>query len=153
MQLRPVLSRLSISIRLALWFGLSLLVLLTLFVAGLYVSVHVGLHQDLEDRLHEEAKAVQTHLRAHGGASPARSSSPSIHALRAAPGTFVRLLGPGGEVIEASAAFQSRPTLPADLPQPGTSGLTYKIPMKESSHIVVVPARLFSPALDAGVRL
>jgi len=32
-------------------------------------------------------------------------------------------------------------------------GLTYKIAVKESSHVVVVPARLFSPALDAGVRL
>ncbi len=67
MPLRSVLSRLSISTRLALWFGLSLLVLLTLFVTGLYVSVHLGLHQDLETQLREEAKAVQAHLRAHGG--------------------------------------------------------------------------------------
>ncbi len=33
------------------------------------------------------------------------------------------------------------------------TGLTYKITMKESSHVVVVPSCLFSPALDAGVRL
>ena len=33
------------------------------------------------------------------------------------------------------------------------AGLTYKIAVKESSHVLVVPARLFSPALDAGVRL
>ena len=137
MPLRSVLSRLSISIRLALWFGLSLLVLLTLFVTGLYVSVHLGLHQDLETQLHEEAKAVQTHLRAHGGAPP--SSSPSTHALRAAPGTFVRLLGPGGEVTQASPAFQSRPTLPADLPQPGTSTLQTRTWGETSAQSLYLP--------------
>ena len=137
MQRRPVLSRLSISTRLALWFGLSLLVLLTLFVAGLYVSVHMGLHQDLEARLREEAEAVQTHLRAHGGAPP--SSSPSTHVLRAAPGTFVRLLGPDGEVIEASPAFQSRPVLHADLPQPGTSALQTRTWGETSAQSLYLP--------------
>ncbi|MFB6232206.1 MAG: ATP-binding protein [Salinibacter sp.] len=139
MRLRSVLSRLSISTRLALWFGLSLLVLLSLFVAGLYVSVHMGLHQDLELRLREEAKAVQVHLRAHDEASPARTSSPSAHALRAAPGTFVRLLGPGGEVIQASPAFQSRPVLPADLPQPGTSSLQTRTWGETSAQSLYLP--------------
>jgi len=32
-------------------------------------------------------------------------------------------------------------------------GLTYKIPVKESSHVVFVPARLFPSALDADERL
>lgn len=139
MPLRSLVSRLSISTRLALWFGLSLLVLLTLFVAGLYVSVHMGLHQDLEARLREEAEAVQTHLRAHGAAPPARSSSPSAHALRAAPGTFVRLLGPGGEVIEASPAFQSRPALPANVPQPGTSSLQTRTWGETSAQSLYLP--------------
>jgi signal transduction histidine kinase len=137
MLFRSLVSRLSISTRLALWFGLSLLVLLTLFVVGLYVSVHVGLHQDLEARLREEAEVVQTHLRAHGGAPP--SSSPSTHVLRAAPGTFVRLLGPGGEVIEASPAFQSRPVLPADLPPPGTSALQTRTWGETSAQSLYLP--------------
>ncbi len=137
MQLRPLLSRLSISTRLALWFGLSLLVLLTLFVTGFYVSVHVGLHQDLETRLREEAKAVQAHLRAHGGSPP--SSPPSTHALRAAPGTFVRLLGPDGEVTQASPAFQSRPVLPADLPQPGTTTLQTRTWGETSAQSLYLP--------------
>ena len=33
------------------------------------------------------------------------------------------------------------------------TGLTYKITVKKSSHIVVVPARLFASPLDAGVCL
>lgn len=137
MPFRSLVSRLSISTRLALWFGLSLLVLLTLFVTGLYVSVHLGLHQDLEARLREEAEAVQTHLRAHGGAPP--SSSPSTHALRAAPGTFVRLLGPGGVVIEASPAFQSRPAFPANVPQPGISALQTRTWGKTSAQSLYLP--------------
>ena len=50
--------------------------------------------------------------------------------------------------------FEGAPQ-PIELPDDPAvaSGLTYKIAMKESSHVVVVPARLFSPALDAGVRL
>ena len=137
MRLRPVVSRLSISTRLALWFGLSLLVLLTLFVTGLYVSVHVGLHQDLEVRLREEARAAEAHLRAHDRAPRARS--PSAHALRAAPGTFVRLLGPGGEVIEASPAFQSRPALSADVPQSRTSSLQTRTWGETSAQSLYLP--------------
>ena len=137
MRLRPVVSRLSISTRLALWFGLSLLVLLTLFVTGLYVSVHVGLHQDLEVRLREEARAAEAHLRAHDRAPRARS--PSAHALRAAPGTFVRLLGPGGEVIEASPAFQSRPVLSADVPQSRTSSLQTRTWGETSAQSLYLP--------------
>jgi signal transduction histidine kinase len=137
MPFRSVVSRLSISTRLALWFGLSLLVLLSLFVVGLYTSVHLGLHEDLEAQLREEAKAVQTHLRAHDGAPS--SSSPSTHVLRAAPGTFVRLLGPGGEVIEASPAFQSRPALPADVPQSGTSPLQTRTWGETSAQSLYLP--------------
>ena len=137
MRLRSVLSRLSISTRLALWFGLSLLVLLSLFVAGLYVSVHVGLHQDLEAQLREEAMAVQTHLRAHS--ATASSSSPSAHALRAAPGTFVRLLGPGGELIEASPAFQSRPALPSHLPGSRTPTLQTRTWGNTSAQSLYLP--------------
>ncbi len=139
MSLRAFLSRLSISTRLALWFGLSLLVLLSLFVAVLYVSVHLGLHQDLEARLHEEAAAVQAHLRTHGGAPPPRSSPPSAHALQTAPGTFVRLLGPEGEVIQASPALQSRPTLSADLPGSRTSTLQTRTWGKTSAQSLYLP--------------
>jgi len=53
----------------------------------------------------------------------------------------------------------ARHEVPVHFPAPSNNslsnppGLTYKIPVKESSHVVVVPARLFASALDAGVRL
>ncbi len=118
MNLRTLLSRLTISTRLTLWFGTSLLVLLTLFVAGLYVSVHLGLHDDLEARLREEAAAVEAHHEAHGLALTGGSSS---HELQSTPGTFVRLLDSGGDVVRASPSFQARPPLAAELPSSRTS--------------------------------
>jgi len=123
MGIRNLVSRLSISTRLTLWFGTSLLVLLTVFVAVFYTSVHLGLHQDLEARLREEAAALEAHFRAHSGASLARSSSTPAHAFQTTPGTFVRLLGPGGDVIQASPSFQSRPQLSVDLPASSASTL------------------------------
>ncbi|MFB6248140.1 MAG: ATP-binding protein [Salinibacter sp.] len=123
MDFRALVARLSISTRLTLWFGTSLLVLLTLFVTGFYVSVHLGLHDDLEARLREEAAAVQAHFRAHSGASLTGSSSSPDHAFQTPPSTFVRLLGPGGEVIRASPSFQARPPLSIDLPASPASTL------------------------------
>lgn len=123
MGIRDLVSRLSISTRLTLWFGTSLLVLLSLFVAVFYTSVHLGLHQDLEARLHEEAEAVQAHFRAHSGASLTGSSSPSAHAFQTTPGTYVRLLNSGGKVIQASPSFQTRPRLTVDLPASSVSTL------------------------------
>lgn len=116
-------STLSISTRLTLWFGLSLLILLSLFVAGLYTSVHVGLHQDLESRLREEATAVRAHLQAHGGDPPSRSSSLSRHDLQATAGTHVRLLSEGGDVIQSSASFRTRPPLSPEVPPSSASTL------------------------------
>ncbi len=124
MNLSGLVSRLSISTRLTLWFGTSLLVLLTLFVAGLYVSVHLGLHDDLEARLREEAEAVQAHLKAHGF-DLAEASSP--HELRSTPGTFVRLVAPRWDITQASPAFQTRPPLPIDLPRSRTTTLQTRI--------------------------
>ena len=146
MGIRDLVSRFSISTRLTLWFGTSLLVLLTVFVAVFYTSVHLGLHQDLEARLREEAAALQAHFRAHSGASLTDSSSSPGHALQTTPGTFVRLLGPGGEIIQASPSFQARPPLSVDLPPSpastlktrswnGTSAQSLYVPLEENASV------------------
>ena len=146
MPLRALLSRLSISTRLTLWFGTSLLVLLSLFVAGLYVSVHLGLHDDLEARLREEAAAVQAHLRAHSGASLSRSGAGS-HPVQAAPGTFVRLLGADGRVVQKSPSFQTRPSLPVDLPESAAATLHTRTWGGTAAKSLYVPLAPESPAV------
>lgn len=139
MRIRTFFSTLSISTRLTLWFGLSLLVLLSLFVAALYTSVHVGLHQDLESRLREEAAAVQNHLQAHGGDEADRSSSSSRHELQATAGTHVRLLSQGGDVIQASASFRARPPFPPEVPTSSESTLKTRRWAGVSAQTLYVP--------------
>jgi signal transduction histidine kinase len=145
MGIRSFFSTLSISTRLTLWFGLSLLILLSLFVAGLYTSVHVGLHQDLESRLREEAAAVQAHLQAHGGEQPNRSPSFSEHDLQATTGTHVRLLGQDGDVIQSSASFRARPPLPAEVPPSPESTLKTRRWAGASAQSLYVPLQADTP--------
>ena len=144
MNIPALVSRLSISTRLTLWFGTSLLMLLTVFVAGLYVSVHLGLHDDLEARLREEAAAVQAHHEAHGFDPAGTSSS---HELQSTPGTFVRLLGPGGNVVRASSSFEARPPLSAKLPSSRTSTVKTRTWGGTSVHSLYVPLDDESPAV------
>jgi signal transduction histidine kinase len=84
----------------------------------------VGLHDDLEARLHEEAAAVQSHFEAHSDKRWDLSASSAPHELQSTPGTYVRLLGENGDVIRSSPAFQARPPLPVDLPAAPNSTLT-----------------------------
>jgi signal transduction histidine kinase len=144
MNLRALISRLSISTRLTLWFGTSLLVLLTLFVAGLYVSVHLGLHDDLEARLREEAAAVQAHHEAHGFDLTGGSSS---HELQSTPGTFVRLLGPGGNVVRASPSLQARPPLSVEPPSSQASTIKTRTWGGMSAQSLYLPLENESPAV------
>lgn len=146
MDVRAVVSRLSISTRLTLWFGTSLLVLLTLFVAGLYMSVHLGLHDDLEERLREEAAAVRAHHEAHGLDGGA-SSSTVPHDLQSTPGTFVRLLGPEGDVVRASPSFQARPPLSAQLPSSSRPSLQTRTWGGTSAQSLYVPVDHEAPTV------
>ncbi len=146
MDLRSFFSTLSISTRLTLWFGLSLLMLLSLFVAGLYTSVHVGLHEDLESRLREEAAAVQAHLQAHDGAQERRLPSSPGHELQATAGTHVRLLGRDGDVVQSSASFRARPPLSAEVPPSRESALNTRRWAGASAQSLYVPLPAEAPA-------
>lgn len=101
--------------RLALWYGLSLLILLTVFVAVLYTTVHFGLHRDFDRRLREEAQAMRQHLQAHPDVSHALSVSSTGLEGSAASDTFVRTLDESGNVLRASAP-RPGPSLAPDLP-------------------------------------
>jgi signal transduction histidine kinase len=124
--------RLSISMRLALWYGLSLLILLTLFVVYLYTSFHVGLHRDFERQLHAEADAIEGRMDlARMASSESGSSGRPMQAssLQASYGTFVRLVRADGRVLHASDNFERRSSFSPRLPdrsQPVFQGHTWK---------------------------
>ncbi|WP_022836222.1 sensor histidine kinase [Salisaeta longa] len=126
MGLRSLLSRLShprlsISTRLALWYGLSLLILLSLFVVYLYTSVHVGLHRDFERHLRAEAHTIMQRLDDHQRAMAAPPSP--IQHLYGSYGTFVRVLRANGQVLRASKNFDRRSSFPPHLPEDRTQAL------------------------------
>lgn len=119
MRLRSLLSglprlHLSISMRLALWYDLSLLILLILFVAYLYTSFHIGLHRDVEQQLRAEADAIEEHtdLARMAGTEPESSMS----SLRASYGTFVRVLSADGSVLHTSSRFEQQPHFSPRIP-------------------------------------
>lgn len=126
MSLRSFLPQLSISTRLALWYGLSLLILLTLFVVYLYTSVHMGLHRDFERQLRAEAEALAERL---DPAPPARAEgTPSLLPIRTAHGTFARVLSADGQVLQVSEGFADRPRFAPHLPagvDPAVRGHTW----------------------------
>lgn len=108
MSLQNTYYRLPISIRLTLWYGLSMAVLIGLFsvllITGLHWSQHIVLHQRLF-RTHslimptltftDGVPAVSPSLAEHGGA---------LH-MEGPFGTYVRLLSPEGEVWDQSTNF------------------------------------------------
>ncbi len=89
--------RLSISTRLALWYGLSLTLLLGVVVAFLYTGFHLTLHRDFDADLGREAERLASVLT---GADISASTSPPQRFAQAAEASpyAVRLLTASGVV-------------------------------------------------------
>lgn len=102
--------RLPISTRLALWYGLSVTLLLGLVVAFLYTGFHLTLHRDFDADLDREARRVAEAV--------AGSPDPGAAFERAADGSpyAVRLLLPSGRVDAANARL---PDLDVHAPDEG----------------------------------
>lgn len=93
--------RLSISTRLALWYGLSLMLLLGLVAAFLYGGFHLTLHRDFDADLANEAQRLSAALAA-GSPAGAEAVPPGfVRAAEASP-YAVRLLERSGAVRYAN---------------------------------------------------
>ena len=110
---------LSISVRLALWFGLALLLLLSAFGTVVYASFHALLHRDFDRHLLHEERELMPYVEV----GPGGPAFPSLEGLRSVAystdgtfGTYVRLLGPRGEVRYRSPNFAGHDALPVALP-------------------------------------
>ena len=107
--------RWSISTRLALWFGLSLMIMLSLIVVFLYTSLHLGLHQDLEERLQYEYRELSIESEI-GGVKGSKSSGIAAYITDSVYGTYVRLLDVDGDVLDGSPNFAGHPNFSPNLP-------------------------------------
>lgn len=111
--------RLPISTRLALWYGLTLLILLSLFALFSYVYFRTTLHRDFERHLDHEKRELLPFVRTAGDSI----SFAELSGLRSVAyqtdgvyGTYVRLLTTDGEVVYRSPNFAGHEQLGVRLP-------------------------------------
>jgi signal transduction histidine kinase len=140
-------SRWSISIRLTVWYGLTLLVLLSLFAIFSYATFHVGLHRDFDQHLVFEKRELMPFLQFDGS----RPTFTSLDEMRTVAyrtdgiyGTYVRLLSTDGTVLWRSPNFEAHVALPIQLPD------TARVTM-DSRTWEGKPARVhYTPLFDNG---
>ena len=116
------LSTLPISARLALWYALTLLLLLSAFAVFCYVGFHAAAHRSFDRHLDHELEAVAPLLDAGAGGvdAGALSASDAVATRLEGPNaTFVRVLAPDGAVRYQSANVEGRPPLGVVLPEGG----------------------------------
>ncbi|WP_412062240.1 sensor histidine kinase [Rubrivirga sp. IMCC45206] len=110
---------LPISARLALWYALTLLLLLSAFAVFCYVGFHAAAHRSFDRHLDHELEAVAPLLRvAPDGVDASALDGASAVATRldGPNATFVRVLTPEGDVAYQSANVGDQPLLGVALP-------------------------------------
>jgi signal transduction histidine kinase len=111
---------LPISARLALWYALTLLLLLSAFAVFCYAGFHAAAHRSFDRHLDHEFEVVAPLLRAGDGgvdASALDAARSVATRLEGPSGTFVRVLTPAGTVAYASANAAGMPTRGVELPE------------------------------------
>ena len=142
--------RLSVSLRLTLWYALTLALLLGGFAGFSYARFHEGLHRDFDHHLAHETRALRPFVGVESG-GPVMQTPERIQAVAirtgGTQGTYVRLLDTRGGVRYQSPNFEGMP--PLSLPALGNGTRTLSQPWNG------MPARtLLSPitAEDGSVR-
>ncbi|QXD14327.1 HAMP domain-containing protein [Rhodocaloribacter litoris] len=110
---------LRISTRLTLWYGVTMLILLSLFAFFCYLYFHNSLHRDFDRHLDHEKRELLPFLRLDGEL-PAFAALDELRSVAYETdgiyGTYVRLLDPAGEVLYQSPNFEGHSPLPVQLP-------------------------------------
>ena len=121
---RPVLRSLSprrwsISTRLALWYGSSILLLLVGFSVLSYYNFHRSLHRDFDQHLQHELMVLLP-LVDFDESQPVFARFEEMRSVSYQTdgvfGTFVRLIGMDASVVYESPNFQGHPPLPVEIP-------------------------------------
>ena len=125
---RAARPRFAISTRLTLWYGLTLLVLLSVFAAFSYGRFRAGLRADFDRHLSHERHQLLPFVRLDG-AAPAFAALDELRSVAyqtdGVYGTYVRLLAPDGAVRYRSPNFARHaalaPLVPAGAPREATA--------------------------------
>ena len=115
--------RLPISLRLTLWYGVSMLVLLGMFGGVLVTSLHVHQHMALHQRLFKAQSELMARVVVETGRPRLHPPLPQHRGslqIKGALGIYARLLSPRGTVWEESLNFEGGVALAPHVPeQPG----------------------------------
>ncbi len=146
-KLTSFLDRLSISKKLAFWYGLSLFVMLSLFGYVLYETFHQSIHHNYDRHLRFEAEQLLPFIQTEDSLSINLSGYSRNEALQSGVeyGTYVKLYDEQGNQIYSSPNF-SKVDQPLETELPGT-----REEYSFSSQWQDLPARtLFYPITDNG---
>ena len=114
------LSTLPISARLALWYALTLLLLLSAFAVFCYVGFHAAAHRSFDRHLDHEMGVVAPLVRVGPGGADAGAlerTPAAVPAWTGRDGTYVRVLSPTGAVLYQSPNVAGHPPLGVTLPE------------------------------------
>ena len=151
-----VLRALPISARLALWYALALLLLLSGFAVFCYVGFHAAAHRSFDRHLDHEWGVIEPLLDVGpGGVDADRLATTETVATRldGPSGTYVRVLSPGGRVTYQSENVTRHPALGVVLPEDGEALRLSRTWDGEPARSLVAPVRAAGGALAGYVEV
>lgn len=103
-----------------MWYGLTLLILLSLFALFCYLFFHASLHRDFDRHLSHEKRQLLPFIQFGENGQPTFASLDELRSVAYETdgiyGTYVRLLSPEGEVLYSSPNFENHTRLPVRIP-------------------------------------
>lgn len=145
----PFFKRLPVSVRLALWYGLSLFIVLSIFAFFLYESFHQALHHDYDRHLRFETVQLLPHIKTKNDSiSINLNNYGRIAALtsKGNEGTFVRIYSLKRGIIYRSPNIAGDTTLPFDPPktaeQSSVSQIWHNLPARIHYNPIKMHGRL-----------
>lgn len=111
---------LRISTWLTMWYGLTMLILLSLFALFCYLFFHASLHRDFDRHLSHETRQLLPFIQFTENGQPAFALLDELRSVAYETdgiyGTYVRLLSSEGQVLYHSPNFENHSRLPVQIP-------------------------------------
>ena len=116
----PIFQKLSISKKLALWYGLSLFILLSVFAYFLYQAFHSSIHHNYDRHLRYEVEQIIPFIETSGDSLKIDLSTYSRNKTLQEEknfGTYVRLFDAEKNLLYQSPNFNQQTKLPVKIPK------------------------------------
>jgi heavy metal sensor kinase len=99
----------SVRLRLALWFGASVVIVVLAYAVGVYLFVSRSLREELDRALHDDFESVEQWLEGRAGFNAASPFAREQHADGLQPFRGVEVWTPSGQLRFRSAGLEERP--------------------------------------------